>query len=335
MTLTDTDLPGFQQHFEAGLAAMLAPHELGAFILVLANSTQSAALRDGLATPLAQIFANLQPVAAQGLAHGGPDDIAVFAQLRRTGIDAFGVWQQRDLGPWRCAYNPLRGLKPERASNDPFHGLDQPFDADRFHFDKPFLRAEILAEESHAGTPLRIMYHKFPFAPWHLMLLIDAAAHRPQYLTQADHELIYELGATLHPQLPGFGIGYNSIGAGASINHLHLHSFIDTQPLAVELPRWSHNGGDEDYPVTCVAFDNPADGWQAIAERHAANQPYNLLYRGTSTYLLTRPPQADIDAPPWLSNVTWYEVCGRFNLVDKTLFDTLSAADIDALLSSL
>lgn len=334
MPLLNSDLDTFKNAFEAGLSRMLAPDALGAFILVLANSMQDQRLADGLAADLKETFATLSEKQANGTLSGGADDVTVFERLLPTGIENYRAWETRSLGPWQCAYNPLRALKPERASNVPFDTLQLPFNEEAFHFDKPFLKSEILSEESLDGTTLRIMYQKFPFVPYHLLILLDAAAHHAQYLSQPHHALVGAMVEKVSEKLPGFGLAYNSIGAGASVNHLHTHGFIQDQ-LPIELTEWQHNGGSQPYPVTCQPFANLNACWDQIKALHQSEQPYNLLYRKDRTYLLTRPPQSTLKTPAWLSNVTWFEASGAFNLIDQHTFNQLTASDIKHGLSGL
>ncbi len=54
--LIDTSLPAFQQHFQSGLADRLRPEEVGAFILVLANSMQDTGLHEALSPALGNVF---------------------------------------------------------------------------------------------------------------------------------------------------------------------------------------------------------------------------------------------------------------------------------------
>lgn len=335
MKLLNTDLAHFFDRFEHGLAGMLAPDQLGAFILVLANSMQDERLHQSLQQPLRATFDQLLARHRAGELRGAPDDLAVFEHLAIHGVDDYGAWRSRRVGPWHCAFNPLRALRPERASADVFEQIAQPFDERRFHFDKPFLRPEILVEEYDAGQSIRVMYHKFPFAAYHLLLLIDAAAHLPQYLRHDHHRLFSELVEQLGQRWPGVGLAYNSLGASASINHLHAHGFVQAGAFAVEAPGWRHNGGSQRYPLACAGFDDPVNAWQAVEQLHRLNQPFNLLYRPGRCYVLPRVPQGTARLPAWLPAATWYEVCGSFNLVDPTAFERLDAVSIEAGLGAL
>jgi hypothetical protein len=328
--LFESSLETFKSRFTRQLGDMLSAEELGAFILVLANSLQDETTHKYLAQPLAERFQSLVNSQKKGELVGAPDDMAVFNALLATGIECFAPWRQRSLGPWRMACNPLRGLRPQRASGERFVGLYQAFDNQRFHFDKPFLRPEILSEEVLDGRNLRLMYQKFPFVAFHLLILLDASKHYPQFMSAELNRLAWSL--VTECALAGFAVAYNSLGAGASVNHQHLHGFVAQEKLSVEDRVWKHNGGNKTYPVNCIPLASAKESWPLIQQLHDSNQPYNLLYRAGVCYLLTRPPGDQLHLPGWMPDAAWYELSGGFNLLEEQYFDRLTTLDIESAL---
>jgi hypothetical protein len=325
------DLTTFKADFAAGLQQMLTPDGLGAFILVLANSMQDADLRHLLKPDLERTFAQLlanNPAAP-------PDDRSVFAALAEAGIDALGCWETCPQTPWELVINPLRSLRPARVSSDVFSRIHQPFDPAKFHFNKPFLRPEILWEGQWQGGQLRVLYNKFPFAPWHLLVVPEAEQCLPQYLTYEHHARMCALVAEQATVLPGLGMAFNSVGAYASINQLHFQGFVRETPFPLELARWQHNGGKEAYPLACFRTDSASAGWQIVDALHKANQPYNVLYRADGCYILPRQGQGLSALPDWAQGMAWHEVCGVFTLADRGALAGLSAAMITQQLTQL
>lgn len=322
--LLNTNTSAFKQHFNNTLSDMLKADELGSFILVLFNSMQDDQLQKALAPKLQAIFELLQQ---NPELQAAPDDHTVFNALRSGGISQYTAWKTRRFDQWQCAYNPLRALRPERASKESITGLEKPFDEQAFHFAKPFLRPEIISEEDFNGTDLQIMYHKFPFAPFHLLIVINALQQRPQLLDESNHNMSWQLASQVAKNIKHFGLAYNSLGAGASVNHLHIHGFID-HALAIEYKNWQHNGGNQAYPLNILRFDNVKQSWKSIDTLHKQNQPYNLLYRAGSCYLIPRKPVSDVELPNWLPSVGWTEACGSFNLSDEKHFQTLTSDKI-------
>ncbi|NIR66945.1 MAG: hypothetical protein GWO10_25005, partial [candidate division Zixibacteria bacterium] len=89
----------------------------------------------------------------------------------------------------------------------------------------------------------------------------------PQYHRQDIHQAVWKFCAELDWQ-DYYGLAYNSTGAYASVNHLHLQMYCRNQPLPIELPLWRHNHGDRDYPLNCYVYDDAETAWQTIDMMH-------------------------------------------------------------------
>ena len=338
----------FKQTFIQQLHLMLESESLGAFILVLANSMQDDMLYSSLKDPLKQRFSEL----SKNIHNAPIDDLHVFDKLKTTGIAPFTPWKTYQKDIWELTYNPLRALRPARASQEVINDIHQPFNSDKFHFNKPFLTPEILWEGTWTGSSVddkkrgqnlddkranknfRILFNKFPFAPWHTLIVPEPEKKQPQYLNQNTHEDIFLLSSQSH-HLPGFTIGYNSLGANASINQLHFQGFIRNQPLPIEHPKWQHNGGSIPYPLECHRFEDCHQAWQNIEYLHQQNQPYNLLYRNKHCYVTPRKGQGQTKLPEWAKGIAWHEVCGVFTLANQETVSAISTTDIDCILNDI
>ena len=325
----------FQHIFVDSLRNMLSPDQAGAFILVLANSMQDAELRNSLRHDLYANFKAVQRSVRQATHDVTEDDLAVFEAIEAISVDSLSCWQLRKVSVWELVYNPMRALRPARASSESIDHIKWPFDDNRFNFNKPFLRAEILWQGSWQGSQLRVLYNKFPFAPYHLIIVPDAELQLPQYLTADYHSMMWGLVEQQQTALPGFAAGYNSLGACASVNQLHYQSFVREHQLPVELPQWKHNGGNDQYPMNCSVFDSVADSWKQISEYHHNNQPYNLLYRPGRCYVIPRRKQGSEGVAPRVRGAGWIEQCGVFNMSDDAEFESVSAEELEDCLRSL
>ncbi len=333
--LLNSDFNTFQKQFEEHLTEMLSPDELGAFILVLANSMQDKSLHQALSGQLVETFEALKLRYKQNKLQAGEDDFQVFESLMKSGIDHYQAWQTKSLKPWRAAFNPVRALRPQRSSKESFQTLKQNFDEHRFHFNKPFLKPEILSNEFFNGQHIRVLYHKFPFVTYHLLILLDPEGHHPQFMTPASHQLAWELTSQSAENITGFGLAYNSLGASASVNHLHLHGFVEKNPFSIENEIWQHNGGDKNYPLPCYPIRSKNQSWAFIEKLHKDNQPYNLLYRPAVCYVIPRQAQGVPGLPRWMPDAGWYELSGGFNLTQRDHFENLLEKDIEQGLSKL
>lgn len=321
-----------QAAFADGLAGMLAAPSLGSFILVLANAGSETALWHALKQPLAARFNELRAAYKRGeLVAAAPDDLAVFAQLLTVGFENLQQASHRCIGPWQLQFNHLRSFRPPRMSDVRVDTLQQPFDGTGFHFNKPFLKGEILWEGVLLGASCRWLYNKFPFAPLHTLLVMAPHEQRQQWLREQDHHAVWALTEFLGAGLPGLGFGYNAYGAYSSVNHQHLQGYVrDDEGYPVELACWIHNGGDQDYPTTCTRFDEPGAAWLAVDALHAGNTPYNLLYRPGHVYVMPRAFQGSYRHADWTAGFAWAEQAGAFTLFDAEKMAALDGAAIVA-----
>ena len=329
------DADGFRRLFIEHLRQMLAQDQVGAFILVLANSLQDESLRQSLRADLEATFKRMVQRFRAGELNATDDDRAVFSALCEIGMDSLDVWCTRTAGVWELNFNPLRALRPARASAEKVESIEKAFNAGGFNFNRAFLRPEILWQGQWRDASLRVLYNKFPFAPWHLIIVPDPEKEIPQYLNKAQHVRMWELVDSVQDSLPGFAAGYNSIGACASVNQLHFQSFMRAEILPVELPRWRHNGGKDSYPMVCTAAASVTESWNLLRQLHADNQPYNLLYRPGRCYVLQRRMQGSDGIEPLVRGAGWIEECGVFNIAEPAQFDALGADELTRCIESL
>jgi hypothetical protein len=330
----------FRLHFEGGLTnLLLTSSQIGEDILVLANANFHGGIWQRLGSALqlrlqsrADEFAQVRSSGNQP--PGAPDDVATFNALLTQGIHALRPVRTRREGPWELQHNPLRGLRPARHSQTIVKGIRRDFDPAQFHFDKPFLRREMLWEGTLCGRAATLLYNKFPFADFHGLLVPEIAQHRPQFLDGKDLVYLWELGEVLHEALPGFGIAYNSYGAHASVNHLHLQTFLREIPLPIADPRWTHNGGSQAYPLASRRLDELWQMADNIAGLHAQTTPYHLIFTGGAWFCIPRQAQGLVNYPRWLGALAWLEAGGGFSLLSDEDFLHLGATDIAAAMAA-
>jgi len=327
-----------EHRFADGLAAMLENHRgLGVYILVLANAAYDSKLWAQLAPALAKRHAELAAGITESLRRGQKldepdDDVLVFLKLHAIGLEHVNTLESRRAGPWEVMFNPVRALRPPRISGMKFEGLLRAFDPTGFHFNKPFLAKEILWQGDLAGKPARLLYNKFPFARLHGLLVPEPLSEAPQFLTPELHGWAWDLCA--ESGVPGICLGYNSYGAGASVNHLHFQSFVPDNPLPLQDARFAHNGGSESYPLPCKRFTDPVESWLELDRLHQRNTPYNLIYSQGCLHLVARVPQDSSKLDAQSRGYGWSEMAGAVTLFSRGVFESLSAAEFEKELSS-
>jgi hypothetical protein len=314
------DFPEFKKLFVSRLKDMLSDDELGAFILVLANSQQDNDLKNILRDDLQQTFIALKDRYTAGSLQAPQDDLDVFEQLLDMELGAIEPWRYRPVGDWELAFNSIRKLRPARAASQQFSSIQQPYDANRFHFNKPFLAPEILWEGDHRGKCLRVLYNKFPFADYHLLVAVSPEQNQSQLLTKESHYYAVDLASDAAEVLPGFGMGFNSLAAGASVNHLHFQGFIREHEFAIEKQLWAHNDGDADYPLEVKRFRDAESSWSYLEHLIAQDIAFNCLYRYGSCYVIPRKYQGNVQLPDWLSGAGWLDLAGVVTVSDEQTY---------------
>lgn len=330
-----SDLNEFKMLFAEKLRHMLSPDELGAFILVLSNSMQDKQSQSNLKKDLMAIFVELNNKLKDGTLEATQDDLEVFEKIKKKGVGSLTAWECIPQGEWELLYNPMRALRPERASSEKVENIFSEFDRSKFNFNKPFLRPEILWEGDWRDVKMRVLYNKFPFAPYHLIIVPQPELELAQYLAKEYHELIWQLVTEQADIFTGFGVGYNSLGACASVNQLHFQSFIQEEKLPIEKLLWKHNGGVHEYPLYCVKTTSVDESWSYINKFHADNKPYNLLYRKGCCYLLPRKKQGSDNISERVQGAGWVEECGIFNVASMKYAKNLTAEYLYSDLKSL
>ena len=237
--------------------------------------------------------------------------------------------ESRRAGPWQVMFNPIRALRPPRISGQQFDGLLRPFDPAGFHFNKPFLAKEILWEGELAGKPARLLYNKFPFARLHGLLVPEPLRELPQYLTPELHGWAWDLCA--QSGVPGLCLGYNSYGAGASVNHLHFQSFVQTEPAAgagpALCPQRRHRALSAALPALHRSRRRLA---RARPPAPAATPPTTSSTARDCLHLIARVPQDSGKLSAQSRGYGWSEMAGAVTLFSRETFEGLSAGAFEA-----
>ena len=326
------DINQFKALFVNKLKNMLSDDELGTFILVLANSHQDKFLSNELDADLKKTFVELKNKFSAGELDAPQDDIDVFKQLIDIELDDIPVWQYKAAGEWEVVCNSMRQMRPARSSSQILNSIKKPYDETKFHFNKPFLKPEILWEGIYDGIKLCVLFNKFPFSDYHLLIVLSPEENSSQLLTQETHRYVFSLVEKMQDVLPGLGVGFNSLAAGASVNHFHFQGFIRQQPFPIEKQHWRHNGGDDKYPLLVERFVDAESSWAYIDRLTEHNKAFNCLYRNNYCYVVPRKYQGTVELPDWLTGAGWIDMAGAITVADEY---TLNAVDEPAVSNAL
>lgn len=335
-----SSLTSFQHAFTSGLSTLLQKGGLGPYILVCANASFDKRVQAATAKDLAALYKSLSEEYIEALASGKPiqaveEDLLVFLKLHAVGFSRLQATETRRVGPWEAQFNQLRSFRPRRISAHVPQGLHVPFDEAGFHFNKPFMQKEAFWAGELSGRQATLYYNKYPFVDFHGLLVPERERSHPQFLTEAHHHYMWQTTQDLSRTLEGVGFGYNSLGAFASVNHLHFQMFVKPEGLPVMAAEWQHNGGDTPYPVDCVTFYAAADAWRFLRGLHAKNTSYNLLYSKNALYIFPRKMQGSYAQPDWTSGFAWHEMAGGMITFNRESYAALDQLEIEHTLARL
>ncbi|XP_067613432.1 GDP-D-glucose phosphorylase 1 isoform X2 [Eurosta solidaginis] len=119
------------------------------------------------------------------------------------------------------AYNPERTRL--RRLPQTITCMRPAFDEDQFNF-KKINPLELLLSVPYESSDISMIINKSPLTKYHTLICPDVAAGQPQCLTRV--ALKFSISFLLNiaeEEEKTFRIGFNSPGALASVNHLHLH----------------------------------------------------------------------------------------------------------------
>lgn len=328
-----SSLPSFQRAFTAGLSGLLQKGGLGPFILVCANASFDRRVQEATADALASVFRELSREYVGAFADGKPvqaveEDLLVFLKLHAIGFERLKPTEMRHAGPWEVQFNQLRSFRPKRIASQVPPGLRVAFDEAGFHFNKPFMQKEAFWAGELCGREATLYYNKYPFTDFHGLLVPERESCLPQFLTEAHHHYLWQTALELARTLPGTGFGYNSLGAFASVNHLHFQMFVKPAGFPVMQGDWQHNGGKLAYPAQCAAFDTPDAAWAYLSELHLDDVPYNLLYSAGRQYVFARKKQGTYAQPDWTGGFSWHELAGGMITFNRDDYENLGEQDI-------
>ncbi|CAG9461401.1 unnamed protein product [Pedinophyceae sp. YPF-701] len=207
--------------------------------------------------------------------------------------------------PWIAQLNEGRYLK-KRPTEVRVDQVVQPYDASKFNFNKA-LQEEVLFQFERSATgistfhaakeitegssPNLILVNVSPIEYAHILLCPGTNRCQPQLVDENNLTVALHLADETNNE--HFRLGYNSLGAYGTINHMHYQAYYLQQPYPVELCETTLLGKTpegvtlhrvEGYPCRLLAFEvencleelarSVARVCKALAD---ANVPHNLL----------------------------------------------------------
>lgn len=261
---------------------------------------------------------------------GRHDEVDLLLRVALVGWDALEPVERRRVGVWSTQYNVMRAFRPRRMARLSVPQVCMPRCADDFSFTDERLRPERLGMHELAGHEVHCYLNRYPFGEMHLLLLPDAERLLPQAL---DADLVLwacNAITAISERIPRAVLGWNALGAFASVNHAHFQLVLDQEDLPVLHPRWTVNGGSSEYPASVSRHDDPADAWQAIGALQERNVPFNALFAPGRTYVYPREPRELPCHAPWTTGFAFHELSGSMVVTRRAAFQSLTEDEITA-----
>ena len=332
----------FRARYRDKLSAMLrantTAHDFGlsTFVLVCANAYFDRDILNELDNDLRRAFINIREKYFRLFAEGQilderhAEDLLVFLKIALVGLEQLRVTEHRPLGEWTLQFNHIRSFRPQRTAARSVPSIDIPFNENSFHYDAALCERESFWSGSLAVKNVSLLYNKYPFARLHALLIPGPERKQRQFLDRENHDWAWNAAQSLAQDLPGFGLGYNSLGTFASVNHLHFQTFIEPNGMPVMQNSWKHNGGSQEYPLPCIVFDSVEASWKWMERIYTQNSTsFNLLYTPGKIFCFERKRQGTYRHARWTSGFAWYELAGNIITFSREDYSALTPDRIE------
>jgi len=181
-----------------------------------------------------------------------PEDPVILAEaLKRIkdGAVVIDRTTRTKIGDFQLQYNFVRGFRPRREARKTDTPLDLPFNPKGFHLGIKAVDPELFHSVKYDDNlSVDFVFNRYPFAPYHFLWSPNRknGGHNQYLDPDKDGYLVEAAWDFVTNQGMGNGVRlcYNSNGAHASVNHLHLQGFFLTQdwePPFEEIAR-NHDG---------------------------------------------------------------------------------------------
>lgn len=174
----------------------------------------------------------------------------------------------------------------------------------------------------------------FPYDTTGHFLIIPSKKNRVPHLTQKfDKKLLTDV-LDLFKKTEGLIVIFQSLHAGASVNHFHLQAFFHNRKYALESGKVFNNVLDN-YPVPAFVYDINKEKnhiAKAITILQAENIPFDIICMNKRVYIFPRNPLHEVVSEFPTGPMGAMEIMGKFVTTDKKVYQNF---DIHKLYRSL
>jgi hypothetical protein len=275
-------------------------------------------------------------------------ELAYYARNLSQSRNIQGVTEQKRVGNtgYLCKFNSYRALRPGASGRPVGRQPDIPADPQscRFHCQNiteplSLLRREPLLQVKFKHFDWNAYYNVAPLEKeGHFLWVPTASASATTVLPHIPQKLrpeFLEDAVELFDQLAHTILFFNSLHAGASVNHIHLQAVYHRQPLPIEAaPVVVYRGYHllNNYPVQALVFtpNTPINEMFAYIDwlQHESI-PFNLVMLREHILIVARNIEHGIVSEFPGDGFAALGMCGAINTVDRRAYDTVDVMMIE------
>lgn len=189
------------------------------------------------------------------------------------------------------------------------------------------LNRKVLHQEKGIKYDWNYFYNAFPFmADGHFMLVPTTKKGTLQHLPQKMTEHLASDLIKVFEKSEGLINIYQSMHAGATVNHFHLHTFFHTRRYAIEKAKVLLNKIVE-YPADAFVYELNKHNeiiWQAINILQKHKIPFDLVNMKKKVYIFPRHPMHEVVSEFPDGGIGANELMGVFVTTSKTTYKKLT-----------
>ena len=282
----------------------------------------------------------------------------------------------KPVGDCLVQYNMIRGYRPVREAQAEQLNIDAKFNPAKFHYADPRLcpPETVFMTDEYKGTQFDLLFNKYPFTPFHFLLVPERGKMHNQYIGGGNFRFVEAVWQFMEEAKdPALRVAFNSLGAHASVNHMHFQAFFADDkfslPIEAKLP-WILPGAAimTNLPIKHAVWiaknsDNPAEALtqlqmftnrlheiakQAETDSSIDSPAYNLYFTNRGIALFPRRHQGQgkyleilqritkiEDGKKFTTGYAFMEMLGEIICPNQNGFKSVTPDDINEVYSNL
>lgn len=269
-----------------------------------------------------------------------------YAKNIKTGREMPAIVEEKTIGQsnFVIQFNGYRALKP--GGKVPNIGRQSDISGEptscRFYCQEPIRKLSILNRDPLIQIVLpnykwNAYYNATPFEKEGHFLWLPVFTDRATTIPHIQQELsraFLEDALALFRRSDRLFIFFNSLHAGASVNHIHLQAIFHKQTLSIESASVIKRNGLSvlnGYPANGIVFDRNAESgeiWPRVDFLQKEKIPFNLIFIGERICLIPRDPFHEAVSEFPMTVIASVELAGKIITVDRSAYDNISYAMI-------